>query len=98
MSYVVTSRWIVPDLEVAKRATDMAHEWYKANGVEGTAAYLITTGEHVGQMQFVVRYADIAAYAKTVPAWQTSKEYAQIMKLAKESQAKLVDQVHYRTL
>jgi len=39
-------------------------------------------------MQFVVRYADIAAYAKTLPAWRTSKEYAEITKAAKESQAK----------
>ena len=96
--YVLTSRWIVPDLEVAKATTAVAKQWYKAAGVESVSVLMIATGEHVGQMQFVVRYADEAAYAKIVPQWRASKEFADIMAKAKASGATMVDQVHYREL
>ena len=49
-------------------------------------------------MQFVVRYADEAAYAKVVPQWRASSEYADILAKAKASGAIMVDQVHYREL
>jgi len=45
-----------------------------------------------------VRYADEAAYAKVVPQWRASKEYADIIAKAKASGATMVDQVHYREL
>lgn len=96
--YVVTSRWIVPDLAVASETTKSAKQWFKGAGVENVSALIIATGEHVGQMQFVVRYADEAAYAKTVPEWRKSHVYAEIMTKAKDSGAKMVDQVHYREL
>lgn len=96
--YVLTSRWIVPDLEVAKVTTKVAKQWFKAAGVENVSALIIATGEHVGQMQFVVRYADEAAYAQIAPRWRASSEYADIMAKAKANGAKMVDQVHYREL
>lgn len=96
--YVLTSRWTVPDLEVARATTTMAKKWFKGAGVENVSALMIATGEHVGQMQFVVRYADEAAYAKIVPQWRASKEYADVMAKAKASGARMVDQVHYREL
>ncbi|MBI2737887.1 MAG: hypothetical protein HYX38_15260 [Rhodospirillales bacterium] len=96
--YVLTSRWIVPDLEVAKVTTKVAKQWFKAAGVENVSALIIATGEHVGQMQFVVRYADEAAYAQIAPRWRASSEYADIMAKAKASGAKMMDQVHYREL
>ena len=96
--YVLTSRWIVPDLEVAKATTKAAKQWFKGAGVDNVSALMIATGEQVGQMQFVVRYADEAAYAKVVPQWRASKEYADIQAKAKASGATLMDQVHYREL
>ena len=96
--YVLTSRWIVPDLEVAKATTTVAKQWFKAAGVDNVSALIIATGEHVGQMQFVVRYADEAAYAKVLPQWRASSEFADIMAKAKASGASMVDQVHYREL
>lgn len=96
--YVLTSRWIVPDLEVAKVTTKVAKQWFKAAGVENVSALIIATGEHVGQMQFVVRYADEAADAQVAPRWRASSEYAGIMAKAKASGAKMVDQVRYREL
>jgi len=96
--YVVTSRWIVPDLEVAKATTKVAKQWFKGAGVENVSALIIATGEHVGQMRFVVRYADEAAYAKVLPQWRASSEYADIIAKAKASGASMVDQVHHREL
>ena len=93
--YVLTSRWIVPDLAVAKATTKVAKQWFKAAGVENVSALVIATGEHVGQMQFVVRYADEAAYAKVVPQWRRAPNR---QAKARESGAIMVDQAHYREL
>jgi hypothetical protein len=99
MTYVVTYRWDAPDLDAAKRATEIAQAWYAAHGgAEGIAGYQIVTGEHVGQAHIVVRYADLAAYAKTHTAFQESEANAAIQRLAHESGAKLMDIVHFRSL
>ena len=96
--YVLTSRWIVPDLEVAKATTKVAKQWFNAAGVENVSVLMIATGENVGQMQVVVRYADEAAYARIAPQWRATSEFADIMAKAKASGAVMVDQVHYREL
>ena len=96
--YVITSRWIVPDLAVAQDTTALAKKWFKGAGVDNVSALIIATGEQVGQMQFVVRYESEEMYAKIVPQWRASKEYADIMAKAKASGAIMVDQVHYREL
>jgi hypothetical protein len=96
--YVVTSRWIVPDLAVAQETTTLAKQWFKGAGVENVSALIIATGEQVGQMQFVIRYESEETYAKIVPQWRKSPAYNEVMAKAKASGATMVDQVHYREL